>query len=163
MPGGLGSRPFDGEGAARRAAPCSSSAACSRATCSTPTRRASSGWRPPATRARHGERRRRVARRTSALAAAPHRPSDLIASRARPLVTELIGFGFNAVTGDYSRGAAGLWIEGGELAHPVEEITIAGNLCDMLAAIDGVGNDLVLRDRTVGPTLLIGRMVVAGH
>jgi PmbA protein len=77
-------------------------------------------------------------------------------------VTELIGFGVNGVTGDYSRGAVGQWIENGELAYPVEEVTVAGNLLEMLSAIDGVGNDLVLRDRTVAPTLRIGRMVVAG-
>ena len=57
----------------------------------------------------------------------------------------------NGVTGDYSRGAVGLWIENGELAYPVEEVTVAGNLLEMLAAIDGVGDDLVLRDRTVAP------------
>jgi PmbA protein len=78
-------------------------------------------------------------------------------------VTELIGFGVNGVTGDYSRGAAGLWIENGQLTYPVEEVTVAGNLLDMLASIEGIGNDLVLRDRTVAPTLLIGRMVVAGN
>ena len=77
-------------------------------------------------------------------------------------VTELIGFGVNGVTGDYSRGAAGIWIENGALTFPVEEVTVAGNLLDMFAAIEGLGNDLVLRDRTVSPTLLIGRMVVAG-
>ena len=77
-------------------------------------------------------------------------------------VTELIGFGVNGVTGDYSRGAVGLWIENGELAYPVEEITVAGNLLDMLNAVEAVGNDLVFRDRTAAPTLLIGRMTVAG-
>jgi PmbA protein len=78
-------------------------------------------------------------------------------------VTELIGFGVNGVTGDYSRGAAGLWIENGELTYPVEEVTVAGNLLEMFASIEGIGNDLVLRDRTVSPTLLVGRMVVAGN
>ena len=68
----------------------------------------------------------------------------------------------NGVTGDYSRGAAGLWIENGELTYPVEEVTVAGNLLEMLSSIEGIGNDLVLRDRTVAPTLRIGRMVVAG-
>jgi PmbA protein len=77
-------------------------------------------------------------------------------------VTELIGFGVNGVTGDYSRGAVGLWIENGELAYPVEEITVAGNLLEMLNAVEAVGNDLVFRDRTAAPTLLIGRMTVAG-
>ena len=90
-------------------------------------------------------------------------PAGLIRSVERGLyVTELIGFGVNPVTGDYSRGAAGLWIENGELAYPVEEITIAGNLLDMFRDIERVGNDLVFRDRTAAPTLLIGRMTVAG-
>jgi PmbA protein len=56
----------------------------------------------------------------------------------------------------------GQWIENGELAYPVEEVTVAGNLLEMLSAIDSIGDDLVLRDRTVAPTLRIGRMVVAG-
>jgi PmbA protein len=91
-------------------------------------------------------------------------PRDLIASvRNGFYVTELIGFGVNGVTGDYSRGAAGTWIENGELTYPVEEVTVAGNLLDMFAAVEGIGNDLVLRDRTASPTLLIGRMVVAGN
>jgi len=77
-------------------------------------------------------------------------------------VTELIGFGINGVTGDFSKGAAGLWIDNGELAYPVAEVTVAGNLLEMLAAIEGIGNDLIMRDRTVAPTVLIGRMVVAG-
>ena len=90
-------------------------------------------------------------------------PKDLIGSVKQGLyVTELIGFGVNGVTGDYSRGAVGMWIDNGELAYPVEEITIAGNLLDMFRAIDGVGNDLVFRDRTAAPTVLIGRMTVAG-
>ncbi len=90
-------------------------------------------------------------------------PEDLIRSVRNGLyVTELIGFGVNGVTGDYSRGAVGLWIDNGELAYPVDEVTVAGNLLEMFAAIEGIGNDLVLRDRTVAPTLLIGRMVVAG-
>jgi len=66
------------------------------------------------------------------------------------------------VTGDYSRGAAGLWIEEGRLTFPVEEVTVAGNLLEMLDRIEGIGNDLVLRDRVSAPTLKIARMVVAG-
>jgi PmbA protein len=77
-------------------------------------------------------------------------------------VTELIGFGVNTVTGDYSRGAAGLWIENGELTHPVEEITIAGNLRDMLRGISMIGSDLRFRTATASPTLKIERMTVAG-
>src|SRR5438309_10721939 len=91
-------------------------------------------------------------------------PNDLIASvKSGFYVTELIGFGVNGVTGDYSRGAAGIWIENGELSYPVDEVTVAGNLLNMFAALEGIGNDLVLRDRTASPTLLIGRMVVAGN
>jgi len=78
-------------------------------------------------------------------------------------VTELIGFGVNGVTGDYSRGAVGQWIENGELAYPVEEITIAGNLLDMYAAIEMIGNDLDLRHAVAAPTIKIGRMTVAGE
>jgi len=90
-------------------------------------------------------------------------PEELIASVENGLyVTELIGFGVNFVTGDYSRGAVGYWIENGRLAYPVEEVTIAGNLLEMLDAVDGVGNDLAMRDRTVSPTVKVAHMVVAG-
>jgi PmbA protein len=78
-------------------------------------------------------------------------------------VTELIGFGVNLVTGDYSRGAAGLWIENGELAYPVEEVTIASNLKDMFQNIEMVGNDLELRGRIAAPTIKISQMTVAGN
>ncbi len=78
-------------------------------------------------------------------------------------VTELIGFGINMVTGDYSRGAAGFWIENGELAYPVEEITIAGNLKQMFKNIELVGSDLVFRGRVACPTLKLAEMMVAGN
>jgi PmbA protein len=90
-------------------------------------------------------------------------PEAIIGSvRAGLYVTEMIGFGVNLVTGDYSRGAAGLWIENGELTYPVEEITIAGNLRDMLRDVERVGNDLVLRNAVAAPTVKIARMTVAG-
>ena len=78
-------------------------------------------------------------------------------------LTELIGFGVNAVTGDYSRGAGGMWIENGELTYPVQEITIAGNLKDMFMSIEMIGNDLVWRSSTVAPTLKISEMTIAGE
>ena len=91
-------------------------------------------------------------------------PEEIIASvRSGLYVTELIGFGVNPVTGDYSRGAAGLWIENGELAYPVEELTIAGKLGDMLRDIEIVGNDLVRRNAIASPTIKLGRMTVAGQ
>mgnify|MGYP001236369011 CR=1 FL=1 len=97
------------------------------------------------------------------LEAGSHTPEEIIASVDRGLlVTELIGFGVNGITGDYSRGAAGLWIEHGEIVHPVEEVTIAGNLLAMLRDIELVGNDLVLRGNIAAPTLKIRRMTIAG-
>src|SRR6185437_3602387 len=90
-------------------------------------------------------------------------PEDILRGLPRGLlVTELIGFGVNAVTGDYSRGACGLWIENGELAYPVEEITIAGNLRDMLKNITAIGTDLPNRGAVNAPTVLIEGMTVAG-
>lgn len=77
-------------------------------------------------------------------------------------VTELLGFGVNLVTGDYSRGAGGLWISGGELTYPVEEITIAGNLRDMLRNISEIGNDLEFRGSVACPTIRIDGLTVAG-
>ena len=90
-------------------------------------------------------------------------PEKIIASVEEGFyVTELIGFGVNLVTGDYSRGAAGIWIEKGELTYPVEEVTIAGNLKEILLNIEMVGNDLEMRDRICAPTVKISRMTVAG-
>jgi PmbA protein len=78
-------------------------------------------------------------------------------------VTELIGFGVNMVTGDYSRGAVGLWIEDGVLSYPVEEVTIAGNLKEMFQNIEMVGDDLEMRGRIAAPTIKISQMTVAGN
>ena len=77
-------------------------------------------------------------------------------------VTELMGFGVNIVTGDYSRGAAGLWIRNGELSFAVSEVTIAGNLKDMLMNLEVVGSDLNFRGSMAAPTLKIGEMTVGG-
>ncbi len=79
------------------------------------------------------------------------------------LVTELMGQGINLVTGDYSRGAAGFWVEGGEIRHPVEEITIAGNLRDMFRSITAVGRDVLARGSRECGSILIDRMTIAGH
>jgi PmbA protein len=77
-------------------------------------------------------------------------------------VTSLMGFGTNIVTGDYSRGATGLWIENGELTHAVEEITIAGNLGEMLRNVTAIGDDLKFRGAVASPTLRIDGMTIAG-
>jgi PmbA protein len=79
------------------------------------------------------------------------------------LVTEFLGFGVNLVTGDFSRGASGMWIKNGELAFPVEEVTVAGNLKDMLNNIAEIGNDLEWRGSVACPTLRIEGMTVAGE
>jgi PmbA protein len=78
------------------------------------------------------------------------------------LVTEMMGHGVNGVTGDYSRGAAGYWVERGEIAYPVQEITIAGNLKDMFRGIVAVGNDVVRRGSRQTGSILIERMTIAG-
>jgi PmbA protein len=78
------------------------------------------------------------------------------------LVTELMGQGVNGVTGDYSRGAAGFWVEGGRIAYPVNEITIAGNLRDLYRRIVDVGNDVDLRGGTRTGSILLEEMTIAG-
>ncbi len=78
------------------------------------------------------------------------------------LVTELLGQGVNYVTGDYSRGASGYWVENGEIQYPVQEITIAGNLKDMLRGIVAVGNDVLVRGSKQVGSILIDRMTIAG-
>lgn len=90
-------------------------------------------------------------------------PADLVRSvKAGLYVTELIGFGVNPVTGDYSRGAAGMWIENGELAFPVSGVTIASTLPEMLAGIEMVAGDLEFRSSFASPTILIREMVLSG-
>ena len=162
-PGGFGSRPFDGEGQptrrnlvlergrlasylldaySARKLGLRSTGSAARGAGSAPTAAPSNFWLEPG--------------RASL--------EELIATTPRGLlVTELIGQGFNPVTGDYSRGAAGLWIEGGELTGPVEEITIAGNFGQMLCDVDAVGSDLVWLGRVASPSLRIARMTVAGE
>jgi PmbA protein len=78
-------------------------------------------------------------------------------------VTEMMGFGFNAVTGDFSRGAGGFWIENGQRTFPVSEVTISANFADLWKNVDAVGNDLDLRTSTACPTFRVSRMTVAGR
>jgi PmbA protein len=91
-------------------------------------------------------------------------PKEIIAAIPEGLyVTEFLGHGVNLVTGDYSRGASGLWISGGELAYPVEEITVAGNLKEILFNISEIGNDLEFRGAVASPTIRIDGLTVAGE
>jgi PmbA protein len=90
-------------------------------------------------------------------------PADIIKSVKNGLfLTATSGHGFNIVTGDYSYGASGMWIENGELAYPVDKITVAGNMLDILNSIEAVGNDLEYRSSISAPTILIGSMSIGG-
>jgi PmbA protein len=161
VPGALGSRPFDGEGLPVRRTVVVDRGVLTSYLLDTYTGR-KLGMASTHHAARDGSGVT-VGTTNFYLAAGSTDPRVLVASVKQGLyVTELIGFGVNGVTGDYSRGAVGMWIDNGELAYPVEEITVAGNLLEMFRAIEGVGNDLVFRDRTAAPTVLIGKMVVAG-
>ena len=159
---GLGSRPFDGEGLATRRTHVVRDGVLESYLLDT-----YSGRKLGLTSTHHASRDGAgVSVGTTNLMLMPGSttPEALIRSVQSGLyVTELIGFGINGVTGDYSRGAVGLWIENGELAYPVEEVTVAGNLLEMFERIDGIANDLVLRDRVAAPTVKIARMVVAGN
>jgi PmbA protein len=73
-----------------------------------------------------------------------------------------MGFGVNLTTGDFSRGAQGFWIENGRIAYPVTEINLSGNLKDMLASIDAVGNDLLWRGPSAAPSFRMARITVSG-
>ncbi len=162
IPGGLGSRPFDGEGlASRRTVLLDRGVLTSYLLDTYSARKLGLGATGHAARESGGG----VTVGYTNLYLEPGRstPEEIVRSVDRGLyVTELIGFGINFVTGDYSRGAVGYWIEKGELAYPVEEITIAGNLGEMLRQIEMIGNDLAFRDQTAAPTLKIARMTVAG-
>lgn len=88
---------------------------------------------------------------------------EIIADTPRGLyVTGMMGFGFNAVTGDFSRGAIGWWIEDGKFAFPVSEVTISLNFKDLFASIDAVGSDLEFKSGTASPTFRVGKMTIAG-
>ena len=161
--GGLGSRPFDGEGL-----PTRKTIVVERGVLKSYLLDTYSGRKLglPST----GNASRSVGENPSVgptnfyLAPGTKTSQDIIKTVKQGLyVTDLIGFGINMVTGDYSRGASGFWIEGGELAYPVEEITIAGNLKDMFAGIEMIGSDLVFRGRIASPTVKIAEMMVAGN
>jgi len=161
-PGGLGTRPFDGEGLATRRTTVveegqlksfllDSYSARKLALEATGSASRSPGGRPGA------------APTNLWIEAGETSQEAMIASTERGLfVTSLFGHGFNPTTGDFSRGAAGIWIEGGELSHPVEEITIAGNLAEMLMRVDAVGDDLLWQSSIAAPSLRISQMTVAG-
>jgi PmbA protein len=163
LPAALGSRPFDGEGL-----PTRKKIVVERGELKTYLLDTYSGkklgMKSTGNAARSVGEAPGVAPANFYLASGAYSPESIIRSvKSGFYVTELIGFGVNLVTGDYSRGAAGLWIENGELAYPVEELTIAGNLKDMFQNIEMVGDDLEMRGRIAAPTLKIAQMTVAGN
>ncbi|HEY3593644.1 MAG TPA: metallopeptidase TldD-related protein [Polyangiaceae bacterium] len=157
-----GSRPFDGEGLAVRTNVVVERGVLKTYLCdSYSARKLSRRSTGSATRGSGGG----VGASTSNFICQPGEASnaDIVGQTARGLyVTDMMGFGFNPVTGDFSRGASGFWIEDGKLQFPVSEVTISCNLDDLLKRIDLVGSDLDWRSSTVSPTLRISSMTIAG-
>ncbi len=163
MPRGFGSRPFDGDGLPTRKTPVVKRGILKNYLLDTYSGR-KLGMASTGNASRSVGESPSVGPTNFYLAPGGSAPEEIIRSVKRGLyVTELIGFGINMVTGDYSRGAAGFWIENGELAYPVEEITIAGNLKRMLLDIEMIGSDLEFRGRIASPTVKIAEMTIAGH
>ncbi|HXG66048.1 MAG TPA: TldD/PmbA family protein [Blastocatellia bacterium] len=159
--GGLGARPFDGEGLATRRTQVIRNGFLESYLLNTYTAR-KLGLKSTGNASRGLLGTPGVEAGNLYIEPGPHTPEEIIGSVSKGFyVTELIGFGVNIVTGDYSRSASGIWIENGQLAFPVQGVTIAGNLKEMLKGIEMIGNDLEFRGSVVSPTLLIGRMTVS--
>jgi PmbA protein len=161
--GGLGSRPFDGEGIATRKTPIIERGILINYLLDTYSGR-KLGMASTGNASRSVGDNPSVGVTNFYLVPGSSTPTEIIGSVRQGLyVTELIGFGVNMVTGDYSRGVVGFWIENGELAYPVEEVTIAGHVKQIFADIEMIGNDLQFRSRMASPTLKIRNMMVAGN
>jgi PmbA protein len=158
MPGRLGSRPFDGEAVACRKTVVVEGGVLRRFLCN-----AYAARKLKLETTGNGDGTG-VSPNNFYLAPGPQTPEDIIASTDRGLIlTRTIGHGLNPVTGDISRGAFGLWVEGGRVAYPVAEITIAGHLEQVLNGIEAVGNDLDFRTPVCGPTIRVAGLIVAGE
>ncbi len=159
---GLGTSPFDGEGMATRRTPVVEKGVLRSFLYDTFTaRKARAATTGNASRGVAGPPV--VGPKNFYLAAGSNAPEDITRTLKNGFyVTELIGFGVNIVNGDYSRGASGLWIDNGELAYPVVEVTIAGNLAEMLNHIQMIGSDLEFRGALAAPTLLVEGLTIAG-
>jgi PmbA protein len=163
LPAGLGSSPFDDEGVPTQTTPIIEKGILRNYLHSAYTAR-KLGTRPTGNGSRAGSGVVTIGPTNFYLKAGTHSPDEIISSvKAGLYVVELIGFGVNTVSGDYSRGAVGLWIENGKLTHPVQEITIAGNLLQMFKNIEMVGNDVTFLGSIAAPTLKIGNMVISGE
>ncbi len=163
LPNGLGSRPFDGEGVATRKNTVVEGGRLTSYLLDSYSGR-KLGMVSTGNASRSVGDNPTVAATNMYLVPGSYSPQEILQSMKEGLlITELIGFGVNGVTGDYSRGVAGFWVENGEITYPVEEVTIAGNLKNMFQDIEMIGNDLTFRGRMASPTLKIRKMTVAGH
>ena len=160
---GLGSRPFDGEGLPTRRNVPLEAGVLRHYLCDSYSAR-KIGARPTGSARRSVAGAPTVGSANLSFARGETPPEEIVARVERGLyVTDLIGFGVDLVSGDYSQGAAGQWIEKGRFVHPVHEVTIAGNLKQMLVDVDAVGTDLVFRGSSASPTLRIKRMTISGR
>jgi len=161
-PAGLGSSPFDDEGIPAQTTPIIERGVLRNyLQCAYTARKL--GARPTGNGSRAASGVVTIGPTNFHLKEGTYAPDEIIRSVETGLyVVELIGFGVNMVTGDYSRGAVGIWIENGEFKYPVQEVTIAGNLRDMLKNIEMVGNDVTFVGSIAAPTLKIGKMVISG-
>jgi len=163
MPSALGSKPFDGEGLPTSRKPVVDKGVLKTYLLDSYSARKLK-MQPTGNASRTVGQAPTVGTTNLYLAPGPYTPEQIIGSVQSGLyVTDLMGFGVNLVTGDYSRGAGGIWIENGELAYPVQEITIAGNLKDMFLGIEMIGNDLHWRASVASPTIKIAEMTIAGQ
>jgi PmbA protein len=162
-PAGLGSSPFDDEGVPAQTTPIIEAGVLKNYLHSAYTARKLAA-RPTGNGSRASSGVVTIGPTNFYLKGGAHTPAEILGSVKRGLyVVELIGFGVNTVTGDYSRGAVGLWIENGTLTHAVQEVTIAGNLREMLRSIEMIGNDVTFVGAIAAPTLKIGNMVISGQ
>lgn len=163
MPMGLGSSPFDDEGVPTRLTPIIEAGTLRNYLHSAYTARKLSSH-PTGNGSRAASGVVTIGPTNFYLQPGRYTAEEIISSTSRGLyVVELIGFGVNTVTGDYSRGAVGIWIENGKFGQPVQEVTIAGNLREMLKNIEMVGNDVTFLGSIAAPTIKIGNMVVSGE
>jgi PmbA protein len=163
LPGGLGSSPFDDEGVATQTTPILENGILRNYLHSAYSARKMKS-RPTGNGSRTGAGSVSVGPTNFYMNAGEYSPQEIIASVENGLyVVELIGQGVNAVSGDYSRGVTGLWIENGKLAYPVHEVTIAGNLHQMLQDIEMIGNDITFMGPVAAPTLKIRNMTLSGE
>src|SRR6202008_640325 len=163
MPASLGSCPFDDEGVTTRMTPIIENGVLRNYLHSAYTARKLAS-KPTGNGSRAASGVVTIGPTNFYLKAGSHTPEEIVSSIQSGLyVVELIGFGVNTVTGDYSRGAVGLWIENGKLTYPVQEVTIAGNLRAMLNDIEMIGNDVTFLGSIAAPTIKISNMVISGE